>query len=102
MGISAERERLIGRLAAFAATLVLFFPAHADTAANRARTALSDCLKAIPLDKLSDEKLIGDCLGQAQGAAEAEDKRQGQIEFQRQLDQMDRMIERTRRGGRFP
>jgi hypothetical protein len=75
---------------------------HADTAANRARSTLSDCLKAIPLDKLSDEKLIADCLGQAQRAAEAEDKRQGQIEFQRDLDRMDRMIERTRRGGRFP
>jgi hypothetical protein len=76
--------------------------ALADNAANKARATLSECLKALPADRLSDEKAISDCLERAQGAAEQEDKRRGQIEFQRQLDQMDRMIERTTRGGRFP
>jgi hypothetical protein len=76
--------------------------AAADTPANRARATLNDCLKAIPLDTLSDEGPIADCLAEAQRAAEAEDRRRGQVEFQRDLDRMDRMIERTRRGGRFP
>lgn len=90
--------------AVLAAIVALGFAsaAQAQNAANKARATLNDCLKAIPLDKLSDESLIGDCLRQAQGAAEAEDKRQGQIQFQRDLDRMDQMIERTRRGGRFP
>jgi hypothetical protein len=72
-------------------------PALADNAANKARAALSDCLQTLPLDKLSDEKAIEDCLARAQSAADQHDKREGQIEFQRRLDDMDRMIERTRR-----
>ncbi len=72
-------------------------PALADNPANKARATLSECLKALPADKLSDEQAIGECLNKAQNAAEANDKRKGQIEFQRRLDDMDRMIERTRR-----
>lgn len=89
--------RLVLILAATLPMLGLAADARADNAANKARAALSDCLQKLPLDKLSDEKAIGDCLAQAQGAAETEDNRQGQIEFQRRLDDMDRMIERTRR-----
>ena len=75
-------------------------PALADNAANKARATLKDCLDKIPLDRLSEESLIGECLGQAQGAADKERKRDGQLEFNRQLDDMDRLIERTTRGSR--
>ena len=76
--------------------------ALADDATSKARTSLGECLTTLPADKLSDEKAIDDCLDRAQSAAEAENKRRGRIEFQRQLDQMDRMIERTTRGSRLP
>lgn len=89
--------RLVLTLAAAVLPLGLAPDARADNAANKARAALNDCLQKLPLDKLSDEKAIGDCLAHAQGAAEQDDKRKGQIEFQRRLDDMDRMIERTRR-----
>lgn len=84
---------VLAALLAFCAT----GPALADNPANKARATLSECLKALPADKLSDEQAIGDCLSKAQNAAESNDKRKGQIEFQRRLDDMDRMIERTRR-----
>jgi len=77
--------------------LCLAAPVRADTAAAQARATLSRCLKDLPADKLSDEKAIADCLARAENAARAEDGRQGQIEFQRRLDEMDRLIERTRR-----
>lgn len=95
--MSMSTLRLVLILAAATLPLGLAPDARADNAANKARAALDDCLKNLPLDKLSDEKAIGDCLAQAQGAAEKDDKRKGQIEFQRRLDDMDRMIERTRR-----
>lgn len=95
--MSTTTLRLVLILAAAALALGLTPDARADNAANKARASLDACLKALPLDKLSDEKAIEDCLAQAQGAAEQHDKRQGQIEFQRRLDDMDRMIERTRR-----
>lgn len=88
--------------AALLAILLGGAPALADNAGNTARSALSDCLKSLPANKLNDEKAIGECLDRAQRAAEQQDKRRGDIEFQRQLDQMDRMIERTTRGSRRP
>jgi len=96
--MSTTSLRLVPIIAAAAALALGLAPeARADNAANKARAALSDCLQNLPLDKLSDEQAIGDCLARAQGAADQHDKRQGQIEFQRRLDDMDRMIERTRR-----
>ena len=95
--MSTTNLRTVLILAAATLPLALAPDARADNAANKARASLDACLKALPLDKLSDEKAIGDCLSQAQGAAEKENGRQGQIEFQRRLDDMDRMIERTRR-----
>jgi hypothetical protein len=80
-----------------ALSLLVTGSAQAGNAANKARAALNDCLQTLPLDKLSDEKAIEDCLARAQSAADQHDKREGQIEFQRRLDDMDRMIERTRR-----
>lgn len=75
-------------------------PAAADNAATKGREALRDCLKALPPDRLEDERAITDCMEQGQRAAEAEDKRRGQIEYMRKLDDFDRMIERTTRGTR--
>lgn len=72
----------------------------ADSTANKARKTLKECLDTLPLAKLSDEKAIAECLGEAQGAAKADEKRDGQIEFNRRIDEMDRLIERTTRGSR--
>jgi hypothetical protein len=74
----------------------------AGNAANAGRAALGDCLAKIPADRLGDESAIAQCLEQGRRAAETEDKRQGQIEFLRRLDDMDRLIERTTRGSRRP
>lgn len=88
-------------LAAVAWLAVLAAPAlGADNAANKGREALRDCLAKLPLDRLGDEKTIAACLEEGQRAAEAEDKRRGQIEYMRKLDELDRMIERTTRGSR--
>jgi hypothetical protein len=91
---------MVVRGALIALVLCLAGPALAQTAANKARATLKDCLDKLPLDKLSDETAIADCLGQAQGAADKDRNRQGQIEFNRRLDDMDRLIERTTRGSR--
>lgn len=98
--MSTTAFRLLPIAALAALPLCLAPQARADNAAGKARSTLSDCLKTLPADKLSDNDAIADCLSRAQGAAEAEDKRKGQIEFQRQLDDMDRLIERTTRGSR--
>jgi len=74
----------------------------AGNAANAGRAALGDCLAKLPAERLGDETAIGQCLEQGRRAAENEDKRQGQIEFLRRLDDMDRLIERTTRGSRRP
>ena len=87
-------------VAAVACLTVCAAPAAADSAANKGREALQDCLKKLPLDRLGDEQAIAACLEQGQRAAEAEDKRQGQIDYMRKLDELDRMIERTTRGSR--
>ncbi len=79
---------------------VLAAPAAADNAANKGREALRDCLRKLPLDRLGDEQTTAACLEEGQRAAEAEDKRQGQIDYMRKLDELDRMIERTTRGSR--
>ena len=76
--------------------------ALAQSPANKARATLKECLDKLPLDRLSDEKAIADCLGEAQRAAAADRKRDGQLEFNRRLDDMDRLIERTTRGSRRP
>ncbi len=71
-------------------------------AANAGRAALGECLAKLPPERLGDEAAIGQCLDQGRRAAETEDKRQGQIEFLRRLDDMDRLIERATRGSRRP
>ena len=88
-------------VAAVACLTVFAGPAAAaDNAANKGREALRDCLRKLPLDRLGDERAIAACLEQGQRAAESEDKRQGQIDYLRKLDELDRMIERTTRGSR--
>lgn len=72
----------------------------ADNTARAARDALRDCLNALPADQLADERAIAACLDRAQKAGGAERNRDKQIEFMRQLDDLDRMIERTTRGSR--
>lgn len=93
---------IYARLALATVLLCLAGPALAQSPANKARATLKECLDKLPLAKLSDEKVIADCLGEAQGAADTARKRDGQIEFNRQLDDMDRLIERTTRGSRRP
>jgi hypothetical protein len=96
----------LSRTCLVAAALLASVPAAADgppeNAANAGRAALGDCLKKLPAERLSDEGAIGQCFEQGQRAAETADKRQGQIEFLRRLDDMDRLIERTTRGSRRP
>jgi hypothetical protein len=91
----------LAAIAALAGLAVLAAPAAlADDAANKGRAALRDCVMKLPLNQLADENAIAKCLEQGQRAAEGEDKRRGQIEYMRRIDEMDRMIERTTRGSR--